>query len=147
MTRGSTWSIGGSWSLKLRGLLHRKTKDLDICGIPYNERLYNFCKRLGIKLDFCNPNLYDFDEIDHKNRKLRIVKLEDVLFYKYMLQKKIDSNPHIVGVKHYKDLVNVFHNLGENKSREVISKLNLSQVDKDLLLEWMQIGLNNKKEI
>ena len=147
MTRSLHWGIGGSWSLKLRGLLHRKTKDVDICGILYDEKLYKFCKRHGVKLDFCNPDLHDFDEIDYKNHKLRIVKLEDVLFYKYMLQKKINSTPHVVGVKHYKDLINVFHNLGENKSREVISKLNLSQEDKDLLLEWMQIGLNNKKEI
>lgn len=133
--------------MKLRGLLHRKTKDVDICGISYDEELYKFCKHLGVKLDFCNPNLHRFDEICYKNYKVKIVKLEDVLFYKYIMQKKIDSDPHVIGTKHYKDIVNVFHNLGESKSKEIISKLDLLQEDKDLLLKWMWIGLNNKEEI
>ena len=59
----------------MRGLLHRKIHDIDVCGIPYRDRLYKFCKVLGIKLDFCNPHLHEYDEVVHKGRKIKIAKL------------------------------------------------------------------------
>lgn len=142
-----TWILSGSYSLVLRKLLHRKIKDIDICGIPYNSNLDNFCKSFGIRLDFVNPELRTYDEINYKNRKIKIAKLEDVLYYKYQMQKKINNSPHVIGVKHYKDIVNVFHNLGENESKKVIDSINLPQEDKDVLSKWMYVGLNNTEEI
>ena len=147
MTYIEHWILGGSYSLYLRGLLHRKINDIDVCGIPYQDRLYKFCKVLGIKLDFCNPHLHEYDEIVHKGRKIKIAKLKDVLYFKYLMQKRIDNSPHTIGVKHYKDIVNVFHNLGENESKSLIDKMDLSEEDKNVLRNWMQIGINNIKEI
>lgn len=130
----------------MRNLLHRKCKDIDICGIC-NSRLRKFCRSLGIKLDFVNSEEHIYDEIDYKNRKIKIAKLENVLYYKYQMQKKINSDLHLIGVKHYKDIVNVFYNLGEDKSRKLIDSMNLPQEDKDELLKWMTVGINNNKEI
>lgn len=133
--------------MRLRGLLHRKSKDIDICGIPYKKGMYNFCKSLRIKLDFCNPDLHEYDEIIYKNRIIRIAKLKDVIYFKYRMQKKINENPRMIGEKHYKDIINVFHNLGEEKSKKLIEEINLPEEDKNVLIKWMYIGINNTNEI
>lgn len=135
--------ITGSYSLHLRGLLNRKVQDIDVCGIKYNEKLYKFCKKLGFTLDFIDPNNFEFEWYEHKNRYIKITPLHIVLFYKFKKQRKIDLNPHLLGMKHYNDLIHIFYTLGKEKSIEEINKMDLTNEERAVILEWVEISNSN----
>lgn len=134
--------VGGSYSLKLRGLLDRKLKDIDLIGAEYNEKLCIFCKSLGIKVDFVNRGDLRFEWFKHKNRYIKIAPLHVVLFYKFKLQMKINADPHCRGVKHYNDLIHIFSVLGKEKSINEIDKMSLNKEERDVLLEWVELSNN-----
>ena len=152
----------GTKCLIIRNLIHRNTKDIDIL-INNNElnkyiKLRRYLKKYNINLDIfvqkeCNI-VSEFENYKYKNRFIKLQLLYQVLYYKYKLykiHKNIKNTKHPPTRKHEYDLINVFHNLGKEKSLEEINKIKqntpLKEDDIKELIKLMEIGINNTEEI
>lgn len=151
--------IIGSTNLKIRGLISRKPHDLDVC---YNEKLIpikKYVKKYNISLDIAyNKEHKDYWEYHkYKNRDIKLQTLYIVLFYSYKSHKH-HKNIRLTKKTKYtptrqneRDLINVFHNLGREKSLEEIDKMKnntpINEDDVKELLNLMEIGISNETEI
>lgn len=146
--KSNDYILCGSRSLIVRGLLHRKPKDLDLCLNRKTKAIKSFLKNINI--DLLYPAFCDFDFIEHKGYKVKCMKVHQVLYFKYRFMKNIEKNTGTLYNKHYIDLANVFHNLGREQSINCIDdicKIKPKLINKEELLMIMEIGLNNKEEI
>lgn len=92
----------------------------------------------------------EYDDVPHKGYVVKCMKVEDVLYFKYIFMKRIQKHFKDFDNKHRKDLINVFHNLGKDKSNDIINKMldkHPTHIDTKELYELMQIGINNQSEI
>lgn len=140
----------GSKVLFLRGLLKRKPHDLDILLIPMSRKYANFIKSIVPNADvlFNKYNFENYEYLWYKNRYIKVLPTFEILFAKYQIHKHYLSGYFKnKSVKHTNDLINVFHNLGQEKSLEEIHKMSISLEDRVELIRLMKIGINNKEEI
>ena len=144
----NNYILGGSFSLKIRGLLHRKTKDIDISLNKHVRKLQKFLKNC-FKVDIAGVNKWpnEYDVLSHKGYWVKCTKVWVVLFWKLYYVKK-SKDP--LKSKHRFDIINVFHNLGRDESLKQVEKIKevlKDEKDIKLLYELMEIGLSNKEEI
>lgn len=146
----NNYILCGSKSLVIRGLLHRKVSDIDLLTDLRTSKLQKFAKP-WFKIDLVNIKMFrEYDDVPHKGYVVKCMKVEDVLYFKYIFMKRIQKHFKDFDNKHRKDLINVFHNLGKDKSNDIINKMldkHPTHIDTKELYELMQIGINNQSEI
>ena len=142
----------GSKNLKIRGLLNRNNNDIDI-RVDYKYDITKLIKllkcykiKIHIQQSFISKDSYDI--VNYNNKTYKLDKLYNVLYYKYRYTKSIIKKN---ATKHKTDLINIFHNLGKEKSLKEINKIkqntHLIKEDIDELIRLMEIGINNAEEI
>lgn len=140
----------GSKSLVIRGLLHRKVSDIDLLIDSKTLKLQKFLKS-WFKIDLVNIKMFrEYDNVKYKGYIVKCMKVEDVLYFKYVFMKRIQKRFKDFDNKHREDLINVFYNLGEDDSKIIINKMfekHPTHVDTNELYELMQIGISNQSEI
>lgn len=150
--------IVGSYALYVRNLINRRPHDIDFLYDENLKDIKNYLKKYNIFLDLLKQKHFEplYEEFKYKNRYIKIQVLYQTLYYKYLYHKDIKNLKHISNKypptrKHEYDLINVFHNLGKEKSLEEINKIKqntpLVQEDIDELIRLMEIGINNAEEI